>query len=100
MVAVSYVLALAVSLAAEPANNIGPLWLQTAQDASLLGFGLIPIAIGVAVLRHGLFEIDVIIRKTLVYSTLVASLGLLYLGGVVGMQALVRRSSANPARLR
>jgi hypothetical protein len=90
VVAVSYLLVLAISLIAEPSNNIGPLWLQAAQDASLLSFGLIPIAIGVAVLRHGLFEIDVIIRKTLVYSTLVASLGLLYLAGVVGLQALVR----------
>ncbi len=90
VVAVTYLLVLTISLAAEPSNNVGPVWLQAAQDAALLSFGLIPIAIGVAVLRHGLFEIDVIIRKTLVYSTLIASLGFLYLAGVVGLQALVR----------
>ena len=42
-------------------------------------------------LRYHLYEIDVIIRRTLVYATLVGSLALIYLAGVFGMQAAVRR---------
>jgi hypothetical protein len=50
---------------------------------------LIPISIGVAMLRSGLFDIDVVINRALVYGTLTVSLVLLYLGGVAGMQQLL-----------
>jgi len=50
---------------------------------------LIPISIGVAMLRSGLFDIDVVINRALVYGMLTVSLILLYLGGVVGLQQLL-----------
>jgi hypothetical protein len=53
--------------------------------ALLLGF---PFAIGVAVLRYRLYDIDRIINRTLVYGLVTAALGLTYLGLVVGLQAL------------
>jgi hypothetical protein len=45
-----------------------------------------PIAIGVAILRYRLYEIDLIINRTLVYGSLTATLVALYFGGIVVLQ--------------
>jgi hypothetical protein len=55
------------------------------------GVGLgIPAAIGVAVLKYRLYDIDVIINRTLVYGALTAALVAVYFGGVTATQALFR----------
>ncbi|HKF39076.1 MAG TPA: hypothetical protein VKB35_19425 [Ktedonobacteraceae bacterium] len=51
---------------------------------------LYPFTLGVAMLRYRLWEIDVLINRTLVYSTLTASLALIYVGLVIGLSALLR----------
>jgi hypothetical protein len=51
---------------------------------------LIPISIAVAVLHHRLYDIDIIINRTLVYGTLTALLAALYFGGVATTQAIFR----------
>jgi hypothetical protein len=49
-----------------------------------------PIAIGIAILRYRLYNIDLIINRTLVYGSLTVSLALLYFGGVTATQAIFR----------
>jgi hypothetical protein len=51
---------------------------------------LIPLSIGVAMVRSGLYEIDVIINRALVYVPLTVTLVLVYLGGVVCLQYFLR----------
>jgi len=47
-----------------------------------------PIAIGIAILRYRLYEIDTLINRTLVYGSLTATLVALYFGGIVMLQRL------------
>jgi hypothetical protein len=68
---------------------IGSVWLGWVGEvmiiAALLGT---PIAMGIAILRYRLYEIDIIINRTLVYGPLTATLVALYFGAVVLLQRL------------
>ena len=67
-----------------------PLWLDLIEYAALLSITSVPIAIGFAVLKYRLYDIDLIINRTLVYSSLTAMLVALYFGGVVFLQYVFR----------
>ena len=56
----------------------------------LLGLGTIPAATGVAILKYRLYDIDILINRTLVYGSLTALLVLVYIGGVATTQAILR----------
>src|SRR6266516_2010210 len=49
---------------------------------------LVPLSIGIALLRYRLWEIDILINRTLVYGSLTALLALIYFGLVIGLEAL------------
>jgi hypothetical protein len=52
----------------------------------IIGLLGVPIFTGVAILRYRLYDIDIVINRTLVYGTLTATLIALYFGGIVVLQ--------------
>jgi hypothetical protein len=53
-------------------------------------FLLIPLALGIAMLRYRLWDIDILINRTLVYGSLTALLAMLYFGLILALQYLLR----------
>jgi hypothetical protein len=67
-----------------------PWWLDLLFSVAVLGFAAVPVAIGFAVLRYRLYDIDIIINRTLVYGSLTAMLVAIYFSGVATTQLLFR----------
>ena len=77
-----------LSISGSPLGLFGPLP-ALALEAGLFGtLFLIPLSIGVAIVHDRLWDIDIVIRRTLVYGILTASLALVYFGGVAIAQAV------------
>ena len=62
---------------------------QVGWYAALLGMAGLPVAIGIAVLRYRLYEIDRIISRTIAWAVVTAVLVSLFAGGVVALQAVL-----------
>ena len=75
------------------------IWGAILENVMLLGFAGVPVAIGFAVLKHRLYDIDLVINRALVYGALTASLALIYVGGVVAMQFVFRTLSGGGSQL-
>ena len=68
------------------------LLLTTGSAYGVLLLPLIPISAGVAILRHRLFDLDIVIHRALVYGALTVALGAVYLGLVLLVGLAVGRS--------
>jgi hypothetical protein len=77
-------------LAPEATEGANTLWGNLLEDTVTLSFAGVPVAIGFAVLKYRLYDIDVVINRTLVYGALTAALVLVYFGGVAVTQAIFR----------
>jgi hypothetical protein len=76
-----------------------PVWYSLLLSFMLMSFAGIPIAIGFAVLKYRLYDIDLVINRALVYAPLSVMLVLIYFGGVVGMQAALRALTGQESTL-
>jgi hypothetical protein len=81
------------------ASGVDPLWENLLEDAVTVSFAGVPIAVGVAILRYRLYDIDLIINRALVYLSLTVLLAAAYAGGVVGLQAALRALSGQESTL-
>ena len=72
-----------------------PGWLTWLQNLVIASFALIPLAIGVSVLRYHLFDLDLVINRALLFGALAAFIAVVYIAVVVGVGALVG-SRASP----
>jgi len=63
-----------------------PFWAELLGSSINLGFAILGISLAMAILRYRLYDIDVIIRKTLIYGLLTGLLALVYFGSVLLLQ--------------
>jgi hypothetical protein len=57
------------------------------------------VAVGIAILRYRLYDIDIIVNRTLVYGALTVTLVLVYVGSVVGLQYILRALTGQESQL-
>jgi hypothetical protein len=65
----------------------------------LLALAGLPVAAGIAILRYRLYDIDVIVNRTLVYGSLTVALVTVYVGSVVSLQYVFRTLSGGGSQL-
>jgi len=78
-----------------PSSGLGWIWPILFLSAT----STIPAATGIAMLKYRLYDIDLVINKTLVYGSLTATLVLVYLGGVISSQYILRALTVGGSQL-
>jgi hypothetical protein len=84
------VVAFEVPISGTPFAQFAPLYAVGIQTALVGCILLVPLSIGIAIIHDRLWDIDVVINRTLVYGVLTAMLALVYLGGVTATEAIFR----------
>jgi hypothetical protein len=72
---------------------------SVAWHMGIAAFNFLPIAAGIAILRYRLYDIDLVINRTLVYGVLTAALALVYVGSIVLFQGLFRAFTGETSQL-
>ena len=72
---------------------------SVAWNIGIAAFDFLPIAAGIAILRYRLYDIDVVINRTLVYGVLTAALALVYVGSIVLLQGFFRALTGETSQL-
>ena len=96
---VSLALLIAPALVDPALDRPGTLYHIVVETAVYVVMLLIPLSIGMAILRARLFEIDVIINRTLVYGALTGLLAAVYFASVVVLQSLFRAVAGQDSNL-
>ena len=73
-----------------PPSSPLPWWTLIGSTGWWLTLTIVPLSLSIAVLRYRLYEIDILINRTLVYGSLTAMLAVVYFGGVTATQAIFR----------
>ena len=89
VVAVVYLVMMMLSLPALVGREPPP-WVDTVDTLGVYAFVLLPLAIAMAIFRYRLYDIDLLINRTLVYGTLTAALTAAYLITTTVLQGLLR----------
>jgi len=89
----------AVFIVPDATGGTQSLWLKLLQDAVTVSYAGIPVSVGLAVLKHRLYDIDVLINRALVYGSLTVTLAFVYVGGVVFLQYVLRTLTAQGSSL-
>jgi PAS domain S-box-containing protein len=94
------VLATSAILAYVVSESVGVVWLEWVSSmlviASVVG---LPVAVGIAILRYRLYNIDLLLNRTLVYGALTAVLAAVYFGSIVLFQVLFRAFTGQESQL-
>jgi hypothetical protein len=73
-----------------PPGSPLPWWALVSSTGWWLTLAIVPLSLTIAVLRYRLYDIDILINRTLVYGSLTAMLAVVYFGGVAATQGILR----------
>jgi signal transduction histidine kinase len=89
LLAASYLILMLLNLPFLFTHKPTPHWIDIVGYIGIFPFVLIPIAVGIAILKHRLYDIDVVINKTIVFGALAGFITAVYVAIVVGIGAII-----------
>jgi len=98
VVTVGFVVRLVLTLLIPTLNQPGSLYSFLSTPVLLYVSLVIPLSIGLAILRYRLWDVDVLINKALVYGLLTGTLAAVYAGLIIGLESLVGQFTAQNAQ--